>query len=123
MTDFEEYIDQYGCHFSKKLYEWAVSMMKDRNGNKVTPMTKEQVSDFLKAQGVTVKNDKGYDVPYVYHMRKSDSFGGSLTTDKQLAMAVAEYQDDPDGNPTQAFDAFVVKCRALEEPIFWDMML
>lgn len=124
MSAFEEYVDQYGLHFNKRLYEWAVSMMKDRNGERVaTPMTKEQVDEFLRNNGVTVKNNKGWDVPYVYHMRKSDSFGGSLTTDKQLAMAVAEYQDDKDGNPCQAFDDFVVNCRAKGEPIFWEDFL
>lgn len=123
MTDFEEYIDQYGCHFSKKLYEWAVSMMTDRSGNNVTPMTKEQIEEWMKMQGVTVKNNKGYDVPYVYHMLKSDGWGSSITTDKQLALAVVDFQDDKDGNPCKAFDHFVVDCRAKKEPIFWDTVM
>lgn len=123
MTAFEDYVAEYGLHFNKKLYEFAVSMMVDRNGNKMPPMTKEQVSEWLKTQGVTIKNDKGHDVPYVYQMRKSDSWGGSLATDKQLAMAISEYLDDKDGNPTQAFDCFVVNCRAKGVPIFWDEML
>ena len=75
MTAFEEYTDQYGCHFSRKLYEWAVSMMRDRNGNSTKPVEKEQVKEFLEAHGLTVKNDKGYDAAYVYHMAKADYFG------------------------------------------------
>lgn len=123
MTAFEDYTEQYGYHFNKKLYEWAVSMMEDRMGNRVTPMSKEQVNEFLRVQGVTIKNDKGWDVPYVYHMRKSDSFGGSLTTDKQLALAVAEYQDDRDGNENQAFDCFVINSRAKGVYIYWEDFL
>lgn len=34
MTALEEYINTYGYHFSKKLYEWAVSMMKGRDGSR-----------------------------------------------------------------------------------------
>lgn len=123
MTTFEEYTDQYGCHFNKKLYEWAVSMMTDRSGNSVSPMTKEQVNEALRVQGVTIKNDRGYDVPYVYHMLKSDCYGSSLKDDAHLALGVKDYLDDIDGYPTRAFDEFVVKCRAKKEPIFWSEVL
>lgn len=123
MTAFEEYVDQYGCHFSKKLYEFALSMMTDRNGNKVPPMTKEQVSEWLRVNGVSLKNDKGHDAAYVRAMLFSDCWGSSYTTDKQLALGVMDFLDDKDGSKTKAFDHFVVDCRAKQEPIFWDEML
>ena len=123
MTAFEEYIDQYGPHFNKKLYEWAVSMMTDRNGNKVAPITKEQVDDFMKNQGVSLKNDKGHDAAYVRAMLYADCWGSSYTTDKQLALGVKDFLDDPDGSKTKAFDHFVVDCRSKGEPIFWDELL
>lgn len=123
MTAFEEYVDQYGCHFNKKLYEWAVSMMSDRNGNKIAVRTKEQVDDFLKARGVTLKNDKGYDAPYVHAMLMADCWGSSYKTEDQVALGVRDFLDDPDGSKTKAFDHFVVDCRAKGEPIFWDMMM
>lgn len=123
MTAFEEYVDQYGCHFSKKLYEFALSMMTDRNGNKVPPMTKEQVSEWLRVNGVSLKNDKGHDAAYVRAMLFSDCWGSSYTTDKQLALGVMDFLDDPDGYPTKAFDCFVMSCRAKNEPIFWDTFL
>lgn len=123
MTAFEEYTEQYGCHFNKKLYEWAVSMMRDRGGNRVAPKTKEQVDEFLRANGVTLKNDKGYDAAYVHAMLTADCWGSSLTNDRQLAFAVMDFLDDPDGSRTKAFDHFVVDCRALGEPIFWDTLL
>ena len=123
MTAFEEYTDQYGCHFSRKLYEWAVSMMRDRNENSPQPVEKEQVKEFLEAHGLTVKNDKGYDAAYVYHMAKADYFGTSISDDVHLALFVRDFLDDPDGSKTKAFDHFVVDCRAKGEPIFWDEML
>lgn len=123
MTAFEEYTDQYGCHFSRKLYEFAVSMMKDRNGNRVQPVEKEQAKEFLETHGVTVKNDKGYDAAYVYHMARADYLGSSISDDAHLALFVRDFLDDPDGSKTKAFDHFVVDCRAKKEPIFWDDML
>ena len=123
MTSFEEYTDQFGCHFNKKLYEWAVSMMKDRNGNRIQPMQKEQVTEFLRVNGVTLKNDKGYDAAYVHAMAKADYYGSSISDDIHLALFVRDFLDDPDGTKTKAFDHFVVDCRAKGEPIFWDMFM
>ena len=123
MTDFEKYTDQYGCHFSKKLYEWAVSMMRDRSGNKVAPMTKEQASEWLKTHGVTLKNDKGYDAPYVLAMGKADYFGSSIPDDTHLALYVRDFLDDPDGTLTKAFDHFVVDCRSRGEYIYWSEVI
>lgn len=123
MSAFEEYTEQYGCHFNKRLYEWAVSMMTDRNGSKVQTMTKEQVNEWLRSNGVALKNDKGMDAAYVIAMGKADYYGSSIADDAHLAKYVKDFLDDPDGNPTKAFDHFVVDCRAKGEPIFWEEMM
>lgn len=123
MTAFEEYTDQYGYNFNKKLYEWAVSMMEGRNGERMSPMTKEQVSSFLRTNGVTLDRDKGYNAAYVHAMAKADYWGSSISDDAHLALFVKDFLDDPDGTETKAFDHFVVDCRAKGEPIFWEEML
>lgn len=123
MTDFEEYVDMYGYHFSKKLYEWAVKMMRDRNGNPVPPKTKEQVTELLRVNGVTLDDAKGYDAAYVHAMATADYWGSSISDDRHLALYVKDYLEDPDGYDTKAFDHFVVDCRAKKEPIFWDMFM
>lgn len=123
MTAFEEYADQYGCHFNKKLYEWAVSMMRDRNGSQIQPMQKEQVTEFLRVNGITLKNDKGYDAAYVHAMAKADYWGSSISDEAHLALFVKDFLDDPDGTKTKAFDHFIVDCRAKGEPIFFDEMM
>lgn len=110
----------YGCHFSKRLYDWAVSMMRDRNGNKLQPMTGEQVAEFLRNHGVTLSNGKGHDAAYVLQMARADYYGSSITDDARLALFVRDYLDDPDGSPTKAFDHFVVDCRSKGEPVFWE---
>ncbi len=123
MTAFEEYTEQYGMHFSKKLYEWAVSMMTARGGGKVQAMTKEQVAEKLRVNNVTLSNDKGHDAAYVWAMATADYMGSSITDENHLAKFVKDFIDDPDGYPTKAFDCFVMSCRAKGEPIFWDEMM
>lgn len=120
MTSIEEYIEAYGYHFNKKLCDWAVSMMRDRNDAKMTPKTKEEVESFLQSNGVSVKNKKGWDLPYVHAMLFTDCWGSSYTTDKQLALGIKDFLDDRDGTESKAFDHFVVDCKAKREPIFWE---
>lgn len=123
MTAFEEYTDQYGCHFNKRLYEWAVSMMVDRRGGAVEALPKEQVKEWLASYGVTLENDKGHDAAYVLAMMKADYLHSSIEDDPHLALSVRDYLDDPDGYPTRAFDHFVIDCRRKGVPIFWDEMV
>lgn len=123
MSALEEYIEAYGYHFSKKLYEWAVSMMKDRNGNRLQPKTKEEVSSFLKMHGISLKNDMGHDAAYVMHMAKADYMGSSITDDMHLAKFVMDYLYDPDGSESKALDHFVADCKAKGVRIYWDEMM
>lgn len=98
-------------------------MMTDKKGNNVEKKTKEQVSEFLRANGVTLDNNKGYDAAYVHAMLYSDCWGSSYTSDQQLALGVKDFLDDPDGYDTKAFDHFVIDCRRKGEPVFWDDMM
>ena len=114
------YLSNYGFHFSKPMYEWAVSMMKDRNGNKLTPVDKELATEILRGNGVTIEHDKGYDVPYVWMMVKADYYGSSIEDDLHAARYVKNYLDDVDGSETRAFDEFYAKTVALGIPIIWE---
>ena len=98
-------------------------MMKDRNGNNMQPMTKEQASEWLRNHGIALKNDKGHDAVYVMMMAKSDYFGSSIVDDTHLSLYVRDYLDDPDGYPTKAFDHFVMDCRGKGEYIYWEEFL
>lgn len=119
----EAYIEEYGRHFNKHLFEYAVSMMVDRNNKKLPVWNKEQTSNFLRDNGVTLKNAWGYDAEYVLNMARNDYFGSSIVEDARLALYVRDYIDDVDGNPTRAFDEFYINCVAKGIPIFWADML
>ena len=119
----EEYLEDYGFHFNKRLFEFAVEMMEDRNGQPLKPWDKQKSTDFLKANGVSLKNDMGHDAAYVLNMARADYFGSSIVDDPHLAMFVKDYLDDRDGSPTRAFDEFYIKTVAMGIPIFWDEMM
>ncbi len=119
----EEYLERYGRHFNRHLAEFAVAGMTDRGGGTMDFMSKDKVQDYLKANGVTLRNNVGYDAVWVLHMKKADCWGSSLTDDAHLARAVKDFLDDPDGYETKAFDHFYTDCVAKGIPIFWEDML
>lgn len=119
----EEYLGDFGHHFNRKLFEFAASMMEDRTGQSLKPWDKEKTNSFLKANGVSLRNDYGHDATYVLNMMRSDCWGSSISDEQHLALSVKDYLDDIDGYETRAFDEFYMKTVALGIPIFWDEML
>ena len=119
----EEYLGEYGYHFNKKLFEFAVSMMRDRSGRTLQPWDKEKTEEFLRTYSINLKNNHGHDAAYVLNMARADYFGSSLPDDARLALFVKDYLDDFDGSDTRAFDEFYIKTVALGVPIFFDEML
>lgn len=122
-SGMNEYLSMYGWHFSKKMCQWAVSMMTDRNGAPLKLMTKEEADELLKRYGIKITNDKGYDVPYVVAMKKSDCWGSSIKDDMVLALAVKDYLDDKDGYEGLALTRFVADCDGSGTPIIWEDMI
>lgn len=55
----KEYLSNYGWHFSKKMCEFAVSNMRDRNGAKISTYTKEKLDALLKQFNIELKKTKG----------------------------------------------------------------
>jgi hypothetical protein len=118
-----EYLSYNGRHFSKPLYEWAVRMMETRNGEKVRPVERSTFDEKMRGAAITLKNDKGFDGPYVWCMATADYLGSSIVDDIHLAMYVRDYLDDVDGSGTRAFDEFYAKTMALGVPIPWEDVL
>lgn len=120
----DAYLSHHGHHFSKPMYEWAVSMMEDRNGSKMTPTEKQKLEEIFKSYGIKLKRNEGYYDPlYVWTMAKADYMSSSIADEKHLALYVMDYIDDPDGNPTRAFDEFMANCMAKGIDIPWEDMI
>lgn len=115
----EQYLSVYGWHFSKTACEWAVSMMKDRNGKTITMPEKkiidEQLSKDVKAMG--------YDAVYITAMAKADYYGSSLKDEQSLYKFVNDYLSDPDGYSEKAFTNFLNDCGAKGIPVVWEDLI
>ena len=120
----DAYMSSHGRHFSKPMLEWAVGMMKDRNGKRLNVPDKKQLEQILSTNGVSLKRTEGYYDPlYVWCMARADYFGSSIVDDMHMARFVADYIDDPDGSPSRAFDEFYVKTISLGIDIPWEDMI
>lgn len=118
-----EYLSFHGYHFSKKMCEWAVTHMTDKNGKPVNMMTYEQVETLLKNYGVKLDNDNGYDKVFVLHMCFSDYLKGSVPDERYASMYVKEVLDDKDGYPEIAFMRFLADCSGKGISIRWQDMI
>lgn len=120
------YINNYGCHFNKKLCAEAVKRMyTEVNGKKqyIQPYTKEQVDDMLESYGVKIKRNKLYDHVYVANMCKADFLGKSVPTEEHLAKYVKDVIDDADAEEGYVFNRFYADCMFMDNPIDWEDMV
>lgn len=122
----KHYINNYGCHFNKKLCDEAISRMyKETNGKKekIQTYTKEQLDNLLKSNNITVERDKLYDAVYVAAMCKADYFGKSVPDERHLLMFVKDMIDDPDAEEGFIFNRFYADCMFMNNPIDWEDMI
>ena len=118
------YLSNYGWHFSKPMLEWAVGMMRDRNGNRIPVVDRKTFDDKMASYGLSLNRNEGfYDGVYVWCMATSDYLGSSIPDEKHLAMYVKDYIDDIDGQESRAFDEFYINCVAKGIGIPWKDMI
>ena len=118
-----EYLSYHGYHFSRKMCEWAVSHMRDKNDKPLNMLSYEQVETLLKNYGVKIDNDNGYDKVFVLHMCFSDYINGSVPDERYACMYVKEVLDDRDGYPEIAFMRFLADCSGKGISIRWEDMI
>lgn len=116
---FRKYIRLYGPHFTKELCDFAVSLMENDKGP-ITPITKQELEDKLKAQNITLEYNKLYDATYVANMCKADYLGEAMPdSDYNLCMYVKKTIDDPDGYDGQPFNRWLSDIRGMHIPVDW----
>ena len=119
----DAYLSLYGHHFSKKMCEWAIGNMRDMNGNKVSMRSKDQLDSLFLSRGIELKNNKGYDAVFSFHMCISDYLGSSVVDEMHALLYVKDTLDDKDGYDGIVFDRFIADCNAKGEPIIWSDMI
>ena len=126
--DMVAYLSNYGKHFNKKMYEFAVSSMYkiNKSTNKkesIQPLTKDQVDNIMRKYNLNLENNVMYDAAYVMSMAMSDFLGSSLPNEQYLAMFVKDYVDDVDQVDGFIFNRFYADCIINGNPIDWTEML
>lgn len=120
------YINNYGCHFNKKLCEEAVSRMYTKvNGKReyIQPYTKDQILQLLQSYGISLEHNKLYDAVYVANMAKADFLGKSVPSEKHLALYIKDVVDDADAAEGYIFNRFYADSIFMNNPIEWEDML
>lgn len=122
-SGYPEYMSNYGEHFSKKMCEWAVSMMRDSSGKKIEILGKEELDAMLKEAGIEIANNKAYDAVYVANMCRADFLGKSVPDKAHLLQYVKDLLDDPDGYEGMVFNRFIMDCIGMGIPVIWEDLL
>ena len=122
-SGMEEYLSQYGWHFSKKMCEWASSKMyrKVPGGKEyIKPYTMESLNQLAANFGKPLNNAKGYDAVYLANMCKADFLTTSIRNEIDLLQYVKDVIDDPDGYEGMPFTRFYADCIGSGTPIPWE---
>lgn len=133
LTQYEEYPQEmliymrnYGPHFNRKLYEFAVSLMTQSvNGRevKIKPYTREETAMMLKSHGVEVKKAQLYDTAYVASMCKADFLGSSIIDEHHVALYIKDVIDDIDAPDGLVFNRWYADMSYCGIAINWEDML
>jgi len=120
------YLNNYGCHFNKKLYQEAVSRMYSKvNGRKeyLPPYTKEEIDSLLNNYGIELERGKMYDAAYVASMCKADFYGKSVPDENHMAQFIKDMIDDPDAKDGYIFNRWYADTVFMNDPVDWDECL
>ena len=120
------YMKNYGPHFNKKLFKFAVSKMTKREGGierPITPFTKEEVEALLARQGVVVERGQLMDATYVACMCRADFIGSSIADERHVAMYIKDVIDDVDAPDGLLFNRWYADMCYKGIAIEWEDML
>ena len=121
------YEDYNHGNFSKKLAEWAIKNMREKDTATDTlkplkPHDLEEMREALKASKIQLPDELTYSAWYLWNMTFAD-YPKALTTDEQRAAFVEETLLDPDCDPAAVLECFVAKMAVMGKPIFWENYL
>jgi len=126
--EMRAYYRNYGCSFSKRACEYAVSMMRRKNAatgkdEKIEPFSKDRAEELLAKYGVKLENNINYNFVYVMNMEFADRWKSSVEDEMHLCKAVKDMIDDEDGTPDDIFSCWLTKMENKGIPIPWEDMI
>lgn len=121
--EMKAYLRNYGYSFSQRACEFAVSLMRTKKGEKITPYSDEQVEALLKKYGVELEKNENYNAVYVANMLLADKMKSSIPDEAHLALGIKDVIDDYDASPRLVFKQWVTKMDDEGETIPWLKLL
>lgn len=89
----------------------------------ITPFSKDDVDNILKASGVVVKGGQLYDYVFVANMCKADFFGSSISDNVHLAKYIKDVLDDDDAYDGIVFNRWYADMCRKGVVIDWEEMI
>lgn len=120
--DMLAYLRNYGYHFSRAAFDFAVKQMR-KSGQAIQPWSKEEVDALLVRNSVKVKNDTLYDVAFIANMANSKFYGSSIADEATLAKWIANCADDDDQEEGFVFVCWYASMMHAGKPIDWRALL
>ena len=122
-----QYMEIHKGYMSKRLAEWAISMMEKNDGpngmmKKITPVSIDEIDETMKGVGIEIPEESRYDAWYLYNMSVAD-YPKSLKTKEDRANYVYETICDPDGDPRNVLACFRAKMDVKGIPIHWERFI
>lgn len=121
--DKATYLGENGWHFNKKACEYAVKFLKDRSGNPIKPLSKEEVDQILQKNNIKLNKSVGWDYVYVANMAKSDMDSSPFSDEKAQATYVKIVIDDADSADGEIMACWYTKMLFRHNPVDWGMFL
>lgn len=116
------YLKYNGPHFSKKLVEYATSLMT-KNDKHIKTINKDRVEAILSTYNIKLENNQLYDHVYVANMIIADFLGESIDDESHMAKHIKAIIDDTDGYDGIVFTRWYADMRAKGIPVDWEEML
>lgn len=122
-----QYYDAHKGHFSKKLAEWAISLMEKKDEatgkmKKIVPVPLDEVEEAMKEYQVNIPEECIYDAFYLYNMAKAD-YEKTAPSKADKVNFVEETICDPDGCPEAVLACFRAKMDVKGKPIHWERFM
>lgn len=122
------FVRAYGYNFNRKACNYAVSKMKRMNpatGKKeaIDPLTKDDVDELLKKQGIKLEHNEGHNHVYIANMIKANYWKSSIEDDAHMAKMIKDIIDDPDCPGGAVFRKWLAVCDEKGIMVDWDELL
>lgn len=124
----KRYITNYGFHFNKKAYLYAVKVLKRLNRNtakkeNLEPYTREQVDALLEKYKVDIENTIMYDYVYLASVCKAYYLGSSIPDEQHLALYLKDNLSNPEMDSGIVFRKWMQEMIGNGYPIDWDEII